>query len=99
MWNAAAGVEGTKRGIPSDSSPALTGWSASTSLSGGSAREHAGLRQMRRQRPQDEDPGDVRIDVELGDLADDLAERGVGREPFRTRDDADLAGVASIRCW
>ena len=37
MWNAAAGVDGMKRGIPSDSRPAFVGCSASTSLSTGSA--------------------------------------------------------------
>jgi hypothetical protein len=49
---------------------------------------------MRRQRPQHEDPADLGVGVELGDLADDLAKRRVAGQQLRTRVDAELLGVA-----
>jgi hypothetical protein len=51
------------------------------------------LRQVGRQRAQDEDPVDVGVRVELGDLADDLAERGVARHLLGTGDEPQLVRV------
>ena len=94
MWNAAAGVEGTKRGMPSDSRPAFVGCSASTSFRTGSALKIRDSEQVRRQRPQHQDAADVGVGVELGDLADDLAQRGVAGQLLGPRRDAQLVRVA-----
>jgi hypothetical protein len=63
-------------------------------LEGRQARGHARVVQVGGQRPQDEDAGDRRVDVELGDLADDLAECRIGRHGDRARKNARLPRVA-----
>ncbi len=51
------------------------------------------LGKVPREWAQDEDAGDLRIDVELGQLADHLAEGRIGRESLRARGNSQEAGA------
>lgn len=73
--------------------PSILGVLGFDVLVGRDRSQDSRLGQVSRKWAQNEDARDLRIDVELGELADHLAECGVAGEPLRARCDSKEAGA------
>ena len=94
MWNAAAAVDGVKRGVPSASSPAFSGCCASTSFSRGSARSTSDSGRCGGSGRSTRMPVTRGVAVELVEQREHARERRVARQPLRAREHPGLVRVA-----